>query len=175
MYTILIVFAVLLAAFLLYAASKPNTFRFERSIVVNAPPEKIFPLVNDFRAWTKWSPWEKLDADLKRDYAGAASGVGATYAWLGDKSGQGRMEIVESTPSSKIGIKLDFIKPMQASNKAEFSFIPEAGGGTRVNWVMTGQNPYMAKVMQTVISMDSFLAKDFESGLAAMKAAAEQN
>ena len=105
MSTVLVVIAAIvvlaIVIILILAASKPNTFRLERSTTIKAPPEKIFPFINDFRRWTAWSPWEKLDADLKRDYGGADSGKGATYAWQGKKAGSGRMEIIEATPSSR--------------------------------------------------------------------------
>src|SRR4051794_15908986 len=111
---ILIVVAVVVVAvgiLLVMAASKPNTFRIERSASINAPPEKVFGLIDDFHQWRGWSPWEKLDPDLKRTYSGAANGRGAIYEWQGNnKVGQGRMEIVESAPTSTVAIKLDFLK-----------------------------------------------------------------
>ena len=111
---------------LIAAASKPKTFRLERSTMIKAPPEKIFPLVNDFRRWTAWSPWEKLDAELKRDYGGAENGKGATYAWQGKKSGTAGWRSSRSAPHSRILIKLDFLKPFEAHNTAEFTFTPRA-------------------------------------------------
>ena len=128
MTTVLIVIAVIvvlaIAIILILASMKPKTFRLERSTTIKAPPEKIYPLINDFRRWIAWSPWEKLDADLKRNYGGADSGKGATYAWQGKKSGSGRMEIIEAAPNSKILIKLDFLKPFEAHNTAEFTLTP---------------------------------------------------
>jgi uncharacterized protein YndB with AHSA1/START domain len=170
---ILIVGAVI-AALLAFAATKPNTFRLERSITINAPPEKVFALVNDFKEWRQWSPWENVDADLKRDYSGAASGVGAVYAWEGQMTGQGRMEIVESTPAERVSIQLMFIKPWQATNTAEFALTPNAQGGTNAMWAMFGPSPFMSKVMQIFMSMDAMVGKDFEKGLAQLKAAAEK-
>jgi uncharacterized protein YndB with AHSA1/START domain len=173
---LLIIVAIVVMAIvviLLFAASKPATFRLARSTFIKAPAEKIFPLVNDFRRWTAWSPWEKLDAELKRDYGGAGDGKGATYGWQGRKSGAGRMEIIESTPYSRILIKLDFLKPFEAHNTAEFTFTPEHDG-TRVDWAMYGPNVFMAKLMSIFVSMDKLVGKDFEKGLAEMKAAAER-
>jgi uncharacterized protein YndB with AHSA1/START domain len=157
---------------LVMAAAKPNTFRLERSTVIKAPPDKIFPFVHDFRRWTAWSPWEKIDADLKRDYGGAANGKGATYGWEGKKAGVGRMEIIEATPSSRVLIKLDFLKPFEAHNTAEFTFTPQ-GDGTRVAWAMYGPNIFMSKLMSTFVNIDKIVGKDFEKGLAALKASAE--
>ena len=176
MSTLLIIVAIVvvaLMAIVLLAASKPATFRLARSTVINAPAEKVFPLVNDFRRWIVWSPWEKLDAELKRDYGGAESGKGANYGWQGKKSGTGRMEIIESTPPSRVLIKLDFLKPFEAHNTAELTFTPQ-GDGTRVDWAMYGPNIFMAKLMSMFVSMDRLVGKDFEKGLAEMKAAAEK-
>jgi len=143
------------------------------SIAIAAPPEKIFPLIADFHEWTKWSPFENLDADLKRGYAGAEKGVGAVYTWDGKKSGAGRMEILEAPPSSKVRIQLDFSKPMTAHNVAEFTIVPQGEGSSTVTWAMFGPQPFAAKAMSTVMSMDKMVGPQFEAGLASMKKAAE--
>ena len=171
---ILVILVVAIGGVLAYAAMQPDTFRLERSLGIKAPPEEIFALINDFRQWRGWSPWENIDPDLKRDYAGAPSGRGATYAWQGNnKVGQGRMEILESVPSSKVLIKLDFLKPFEAHNTAEFT-LTSAGDATNVNWAMYGPNPFMSKVMCIFMSMDKMVGKSFEEGLASMKAIAEK-
>lgn len=170
---ILIVVAVAIAGLLLYAATKPDVFRVERSTLVNAPPENIYPLIADFHQWTKWSPYEKLDPAMKRTYGGAESGLGANYAWDGNKDiGAGRMEIDEATPPSKIHIKLDFLRPFEANNRAEFTMTPE-GDGTRLTWAMHGPANFISKLMGTLFDMDKMVGKDFETGLAALKAEAE--
>jgi hypothetical protein len=172
--TILIVIVVLIAAVLGFAATKPDTFSVQRSTSIKAPPEKIFAVVNDFHRWTDWSPWEKLDPAMKRTQSGAASGKGAIYEWDGNsKAGAGRMEIIESTPASKVGIQLDFIKPFEGHNIAEFALTPE-GDATRVNWTMRGPTPFVSKVMQVFVSMDTLIGKDFEAGLANLKALTEK-
>ena len=171
--TILGALALLVVLALALAASRPDSFRIERSIVVKAPPHKLFPLVDDFHSWGSWSPWEKLDPDLKRVHGGASKGKGATYAWEGNpKVGSGRMEILESNEAAKVVIKLDFLKPFEAHNQAEFTFIPE-GAATRVNWAMTGPQAFPMKAMSLFMSMDSMVGKDFEKGLASMKEIAE--
>jgi uncharacterized protein YndB with AHSA1/START domain len=158
---------------LAFAASRPDSFRVERQIVVNAPAERLFALIEDFHQWGLWSPWEKLDPQLKRTHSGPPKGVGATYAWEGNPNvGSGRMEILEAAPPSRVLIKLDFLKPFEAHNRAEFTLTPE-GEGTRVLWAMTGAQPFPMKVMGLFMSMDSMVGKDFEKGLAAMKGAAE--
>ncbi|MEC5398351.1 SRPBCC family protein [Uliginosibacterium sp. H1] len=163
-----------LVVILAYAATRPDAFRVERSLLIQAAPERIFPLVNDFHQWGKWSPYEKLDPAMQRKFGGADRGKGATYAWEGnDQAGKGRMEIIESQAASRIAIDLQFIEPFAARNLAEFSFRPEAGG-TRVSWAMQGSNPYIAKVMQVFMDFDHMIGRDFEAGLAALKQIAEQ-
>jgi len=170
---IVLIIVALIAALLIYAASRPASFRIERSTAINAPPEKIFPLINDFHRWNAWSPWEKLDEGLKRTFSGPASGKGAVYEWLGNnKVGQGRMEITDATAPSKVTIKLDFLKPFEAHNTAEFTLAPQ-GGATRVNWAMYGASPYMARLMGLVFNMDKMLGASFDQGLANLKAQAE--
>lgn len=174
MLTALLVLAILAALVLVHAGTKPDTFRVERSIVMQAPPEKIFTLLNDFHRWPEWSPWEKLDADMKRTHAGAASGPGAVYSWQGNrKVGEGRMEIVDSSPPSRVLIKLDFLKPFEAHNTAELTLV-KRGDATQVTWAMYGPANFMSKLMQVFMSMDRMIGKDFESGLANMKALAER-
>src|SRR5437773_5865734 len=171
---VVIVVFVLLAALFGYAATKPDTFRIQRSASMKAPPERIFPHINDFHRWGAWSPWEKIDPALQRTYSGAADGQGAVYEWEGNKKvGKGRMEIMQASPPAKIVIKLDFFKPFEAHNTAEFTLQPQ-GDSTNVTWVMHGRQPYMFKVMTTFFNMDKMVGKDFEAGLANLKGIAEK-
>ena len=172
--TILIVLVALIALVLIVAATRPDNFRVERSVVVAAPSEKIFPLIDILQNWRAWSPYERKDPAMQRTYSGAASGVGAAYAWKGNKEvGEGRMEIVESTPPSTVRFKLDFAVPFEAHNEAVFTLEPVAGG-TRVGWAMTGASPFMFKLMGLFVNMDTMIGRDFEAGLAALKAQAEK-
>jgi uncharacterized protein YndB with AHSA1/START domain len=172
--TAAIVFVVLVAALLAFAATRPDSFRIQRTVSVNAPPEKVFEAIDDFHKWGSWSPWEKLDPAMKRTHGGSARGKGAVYEWDGnDKVGAGRMEIVESSPATKIAIKLDFARPMEGHNVAEFTLEPK-GSGTSVTWAMYGPSPYLTKLMTVFVSMDSMVGKDFETGLANLKAVAEK-
>ena len=174
LWTIASVIAVLIAAVLIYATTKPDTFSVTRSASIKAPPEQIFAVINDFHRWTDWSPWEKLDPDMKRTQGGPASGKGATYAWEGNsKAGAGRMEIIESTPASKVGIQLDFSKPFEGHNIVEFVLVPQ-GDSSNLTWTMHGPTPYISKLMQVFVSMDRLIGKDFEAGLANLKALAEK-
>ena len=146
-----------------------DTFRVERSVVVNAAPEAIFPQVYDFHNWVHWSPYETMDAEMAKTFAGADRGQGAIYSWVGKKAGSGRMEILTSEPSSKIVIQLDFSKPFVAHNTAEFTFEKE-GGKTKVTWAMHGPATLMSKVMGLFMSMDKLVGPQFEEGLANLKA-----
>src|SRR5216683_7040172 len=152
--------AVLLAAVLIYAATKPDVFRVQRAASIKAPPEKIAAALSDFHGWEAWSPWEKMDPAMKRTYSGAASGKGAAYAWEGNsKVGEGRMEITEASPPSKVTIRLDFIKPFEGHNIAEFTLEPK-GDSTNVSWAMHGPTPYIAKIISVFVSMDRMIGKD---------------
>jgi len=150
-----------------------NTFRVERSVLIEAPPAAIFPYIDDFRAWADWSPYEKMDPDLAKTYSGSQRGQGAAYAWVGRKAGSGSMEIVRSDPPSKVVIKLDFTKPMTAHNTAEFTLEPQ-GSGTKVTWAMFGPNTLLSKVMGLFMSMDRLVGPQFEEGLANLKRLAER-
>jgi uncharacterized protein YndB with AHSA1/START domain len=170
---IAIVLAIAIAVVLVLAAAKPDTFSVQRGTTMKAPPEKIFSLINDFHQWGKWSPWENRDPAMTRSFSGAESGRGAVYAWEGNKNvGSGRMEILDASTPSKITIKLDFFKPFEAHNTAEFTMLPHADA-TSVNWVMDGPAPFMSKMMQVFMNMDRMIGKDFEAGLANLKGLAE--
>jgi uncharacterized protein YndB with AHSA1/START domain len=173
MLTLVLLVVVVILVILGLAATKPDSFRLERRTHIAAAPERVFALIDDFHSWAAWSPWEKLDPGMRRTHGGPASGVGATYAWEGNKKvGSGRMEIVESVPPSRLAVKLDFLRPFEAHNVAEFALVP-SGGGTDVTWSMHGPSPFMSKVMQVFTSMDAMVGKDFEAGLRNLKAAAE--
>lgn len=156
------------------AATKPDTFRVQRSAAIKAPPDKIFPLINDFRQWGAWSPYEHKDPAMKRSYSAATSGRGAVYEWDGDNNvGAGRITITDTSPPSKVFIDLDMRKPFAASNKVEFTLVRN-GDGTNVTWEMQGAAPYITKIMQVFCDMDQMVGKDFEAGLANLKANAEK-
>lgn len=173
-----VVLAIVIAVVLVLASTKPGTFRVQRDALMKAPPERIFPLISSFHQWRDWSPWENRDPDLKRSYDGAGSGKGAVYAWEGNKKvGSGRMEILETSLPSKIVIKLDFFKPFEGHNIAEFTMLPQNGGAaptTSVSWVMHGPAPFMHRVMQVFMNLDKMIGKDFEAGLASLKSLAEK-
>ena len=166
--------AIAIAVVLILAARKPATFSVVRAIDVKAPPEKIFPLINDFHQWVSWSPYENKDPAMKRSYSGAESGTGAIYGWEGNSNvGAGRMEILDASVPSKILIKLDFFKPFEGHNTAEFTMLPQ-GGATHLSWVMRGPAPFISKLMQVFMNLDHMVGKDFEVGLANLKKLTEK-
>ncbi|WFP77104.1 SRPBCC family protein [Mesorhizobium sp. WSM4906] len=172
--TILVILVVIVAAVLVLAATRPNDFVVSRSAVIKAPAEAIFPLINDFKHWPAWSPFEKLDPNMQRTLSGADSGNGAVYAWEGNsKAGKGRMEITNSVPSSLVSLKLDFEKPFRANNTVDFTLSP-SGDGTNVTWSMRGARPFIAKLMGLFMNFDALIGKDFEAGLDNLKRATER-
>lgn len=143
-----------------------------RATHVDAPPERVLPLLEDFREWQQWSPWEGLDPDLKRTFIGPEKGVGSHYHWSGNKkAGEGTMEIVAAGPQGVV-VDLQFLKPFKATNVTEFTLTP-AGGGTDVDWVMTGERSAVMSMMGKLF-FDKSIGNDFEKGLASLKAAAER-
>ena len=160
------------AGVLAFAATKPNSFRVQRATSIKAPPEKIFPLLNDLHNFASWSPYEKKDPAMKRTHSGAPSGKGAVYEWDGDKNvGRGRLVIADSTPPSKVTLDLDMLAPLKAHNIVEFTLEPK-GDMTHVTWAMNGQVPYVAKIVH--VFLDKMVGQDFEAGLANLKAIAER-
>ena len=146
------------------------SFEHTRSITVAAPPAAVHALIDDLHAWTKWSPWEGLDANLERKYSGSEKGVGARYGWVGKKSGQGSMAITRAMPD-RIDLDLDFVKPFKANNKAVFRFEPE-GSATRVTWTMSGTRNVLLALMGKLF-FDAMIGRDFDKGLAKLKTIAE--
>ena len=172
MLPILALVAAPVAAVLGYAATRPDRFRVERTTTIAAPPEKIVPLIEDFRRWAEWSPYEKMDPEMKKTYGGSPSGRGATYAWEGRKVGAGRMEITDATPF-RVTFDLQFEKPFRASNVGEFT-LHSAGGNTTVTWSMDGQASYVSRLIGVFVNMDRMIGRDFEAGLATLKSVAER-
>jgi uncharacterized protein YndB with AHSA1/START domain len=160
---------------MIFAATRADTFRLERSTTIKAEPAKVYALLNDFHNFSSWSPWQKLDPALQATQSGAPSGQGAVYAWTGnDAVGSGRMEILQAVPNTSVTVKLDFIKPFEAHNTSLYTLTPGTGGTTTVTWAMYGPSPYISKLMGVFVSMDSLIGKDFERGLANLKTVAEK-
>jgi carbon monoxide dehydrogenase subunit G len=171
---ILLVLVIAVCLLLVFAATRPGTFHVERTTAIKAPPEKIFPMINNFHSWAAWSPYESLDPAMKKSFSGADSGPGAVYEWEGNsRAGKGRTEIVESIPASKIKLKLDMIKPIEGHNDVEFTLQPK-GDTTNVTWGMSGHSSLMVKVVGIFMNMDRAVGSDFEKGLSNLKTIAEK-
>lgn len=169
-----LVLVLVVVALLALASRKPDHFRVERSVLIDASPERIYPLVEDFHLWLRWSPYETRDPEMARIYSGAEMGAGAVYEWDGDRSiGSGSMEILEAEAPSRLVIALHFRTPMQADHMAIFTFVPE-GDATRVTWAMEGKSGLIARLFHLFFDMDKMVGADFETGLAALKAEAER-
>ncbi|MCU7374781.1 SRPBCC family protein [Paucibacter sp. O1-1] len=172
--TIALVIVAALALLLIYAATRPDSFRVERSTRIQAPPEKIYALIHDLKGFNRWNPYEKKDPAIKGQYSAVTAGPGARYGWESDKVGVGSMEITEVAAPSRVAMKLDFVKPFEAHNQVEFRLRPE-GGATQVSWAMQGPSPFVSKLIGVFISMDRMIGQDFEDGLANLKSLAEQH
>jgi hypothetical protein len=171
---VIIIVIVLIAAVLIFAATRPDSFRVQRATSIGTAPDKIFPLINDFKHWSSWSPYEKKDPAMKRAFSGAASGQGAVYEWDGNSQvGKGRIEIIDASAPSRVTIKLDMIKPMEGHNIVDFTLEPR-DGATQLTWAMRGRCAYVHKVMGLVLNMDKMIGRDFEIGLANLKTLAEK-
>ena len=169
----LAVIAALVGVFLVMVFMQPSKLHVERSIVINATTASVFAEVNDFRRWDNWSPWAKLDPNVKNSFKGPKMGKGAMFHWDGnDDVGEGSMEIVASEPSERIAIDLRFIRPFEDRSDVQFHFKPQ-GEQTEVTWTMEGENNFVAKVMCLFMDFEKMIGADFEKGLASMKQSVE--
>lgn len=174
---ILIAVAALVAAavavILILAARKPDVFRVHRSATIRAPAERIYPLVASLRGFARWSPYEKKDPDMRREFDGPEAGIGASYAWAGDRNvGRGRITVVDAEAPGRVEMSLDMLSPMKVSNIVEFTLAPQ-GDATLVTWAMRGKTPFFCKILQTLFDMDKMCGRDFEAGLADLEALVE--
>jgi uncharacterized protein YndB with AHSA1/START domain len=171
---LLIAILVVIAFFLVVGLTTSAAFSIVREADFKATPQKVFAEINDFRNWAAWSPWEKMDPTMQRSFSGAATGVGAKYAWVGNKKvGEGNMEITRSQAPSNLELDLHFLKPFQADNVTEFTLTPN-NGGTHFKWEMRGQTPFMLRMMKMFMDMDKMVGKDFDAGLANLRGVVEK-
>lgn len=169
----LVFIALVTIGILVLAANKPDVFRLQRSIVIEAMPERIFPLIDDLRAHESWNPFDKPDPDTRKTHTGSIQGAGAVYEWNGKgPAGAGRLSILESHPCSRIGMQLEMLKPFKTRNQVTFTLVP-AGASTHLTWSMQGPVPYPAKIMHALLNMDRMIGKQFELGLTNLKSIAE--
>ncbi len=155
------------------ASTRPDTFRWSRTQRIEAPPAKLFPLVNDLRAMNTWNPYALREPNGTASYRGPTSGPGAAHDFATSKSGTGTIEILESAPPAKVVMRLQMLKPFKADNKVEFTLEPK-GTGTDVTWAMSGRQPLLSKAMTLFIDCDKMVGRDFEEGLRNLKGIAER-
>jgi hypothetical protein len=164
---------VFLVALIAFIACRPSVFHVERTATVNAPPETVFAIINDLHQWALWSPWEHLDPNMKKTYSCPEAGVGASYAWNGNKNaGEGKLTISESKPGARVAMNLEFIRPFACQNQVDF-LLTAVAGGTQVRWTMDGKNNFMAKAFGLMMNMDKLVGTDFETGLANLNKVAQ--
>lgn len=171
---ILLVLVLAVGGFLVYAATRPDTYRVSRSMTIAAPPPVVYAQLDDFKSWSAWSPWDKLDPTMKKTYEGPAEGVGASYSWQGnDKVGKGRMTITDAEPPKQIKYRLEFMEPFAAVAATTFDIAPAGEGASTVTWTMDGKNNLVGKVFGIFMDMDKTIGADFEKGLSGLKTVAE--
>ncbi len=157
-----------------YAATRPNDFSISRSAIINAPPEVVFPLINDLRQFDRWNPFAKADPSIRLEYSGPDNGAGAKSTWDSSGSaGKGMLEITGSSAPSQINMLLHMIKPIRARNDIVFA-VQTVAGGSNVSWTMRGKQPLIGKIISTFMSMDRMVGGPFERGLADLKILAEK-
>lgn len=171
---ILLVLALIIVGVLVAAAFRPGVMHVTRSATMAATPAEVFAVVNDFRRWNEWSPWAKLDPEMKVTLEGPPTGVGAVYKWSGNKDvGEGSTTLVESVPDQKVGMKLTFVRPFPGESDVEFTFEPE-GEGSKVTWTMDSPQPYLGKLVGMFIDCEKMCGDSFVEGLGNLKAIVEK-
>ncbi len=165
--------AVVLAGFLAFVATRPAHYHVERKVAINAPAEIVYAELEDLRRWAAWSPWDKIDPNLKKTFEGPERGVGQSYTWQGnDEVGKGKMTITSAEPLKRVGYKLEFFEPMESQAQADMK-LTQAGDKHEVTWGMDGENNFVGKLFCVFVDMDKMIGKDFEKGLAQLKGVTE--
>lgn len=155
------------------AMRQPDTFRVMRMRYIVASPAEVFPFLNSPRAASQWSPFEK-DPQMKKIYSGPEAGVGAKMTWDGNRqTGAGDIEIIESVPDQRVVLRLNMQRPMRASNLVTYE-LEAVDGGTEITWIMSGDQPFLGKLINLVINCDRMVGGEFEKGLATLKSLVEK-
>ncbi|MCH9807183.1 MAG: SRPBCC family protein [Alphaproteobacteria bacterium] len=165
----------LLIAFAAYVAMLPAQFTVARSTTIAAPPEVVFPHVNNLKKWDAWSPWAKRDPNMTMIYDGPEAGIGQSGKWSGNEEvGEGKMTITDSTPHQNIKLNLEFIKPFEGNSDVEFRFEP-VGEGTKVTWSLDGDQGFFERGLMLLLGMDmaQMIGDDYDKGLAKLKKVVE--
>lgn len=172
--TISLLIGVALAVLLIYAGTRPDAFHVERSATIQAPAERLHPLINDLRGFNTWNPYARKDPAMQGQYSGPAAGPGAVYEFQGNQDvGKGRIGITAASAPSSVTMQLDMFEPFAARNVVTFTLVPE-GGATRLTWAMDGPSPFISRLIGVFINMDQMIGRDFEAGLGHLKALAEK-
>lgn len=171
---IVVLVAAAIVVILIFAATRPNSFHVQRSIIIHAPAEKIFPLINNLRAWDRWEPQDRKDPTMKKTFIGPESGTGSAMEWDSKgQGGKGRLVITESVPPNRAAVKVDFIRPFEAHNLNEFTLEPQAGG-TKVTWSIQASNLFAMKLVGVFFNIQREFGKHVETGLSNLKSVAEK-
>lgn len=159
----------LLALFCIFISTREGKFRYERSDVIKAPPEKIFPYLIDFKRGHEWSPYEKMDTNMKKTFSGPDMAVGSTMDFDGNQdAGSGKLEILQIVPNELVQIRLTMLKPFEAVNLVEYRLTPEADG-TRFTWTMSGDSGFIGKLLNFFVDCEKMVADQFSAGISNLK------
>lgn len=162
-----------LVLFCIFITTREGKFRYERSDVIKAPPEKIFPYLIDFKKGGEWSPYEKIDPNMKKTFSGPEMQVGSIMEFEGNRdAGSGKLEILKIVPNELVEIRLTMIKPFEGVNIVEYKLTPEADG-TRFSWVMSGDGGFVSKLLNFFVDCEKMVADQFTVGINNLKAIIE--
>jgi len=164
--------AAVLGVLALVIATRPAAFRVQRTAVIAAPAGVVYAQLDDLHRWGAWNPFEKADPTTRLTFSGPERGVGSSYHFAGRRMGEGRMTIAEARPNELVGIRADFIKPMAATHRIDFTLAP-VRGGTSLTWAMSGRNGFLGKAVSLFVGMDRMVGGEFEKGLADLKRISE--
>ncbi len=160
---------VVIAFICLYAAFTPPGYVLSREMLVKATPEAIFPYINNSKKAQDWMPWKDSDPAAQMQYSGPDEGVGSTSSW--DSTGPlgtGKAEVVESVQNKVVKTQLTYTRPMTMSQLAEIALTPTLDG-TVVRWSVSGQSPFLCRVVGIFMNMDKMIGGEFEKGLKKLK------
>lgn len=161
--------AAILVVFLIYVATRPNTFHYEVSDIIDAPVEKVFPFLSDLKKGGEWSPFERVDPNLVKEFVGESDRVGAKLIFKGNKeAGAGSIEITEIALNERVRLRLIMTEPMKAENDIEYSVI-DVNGKTKFTWVMSGEVGFLGKLVNVIIDCEKMIVDQFHRGISNLK------
>lgn len=158
----------LLVLFLIYVSTREGKFQYSVSRKLNAPIDKVFPYLSNIKLGSEWSPFEKVDPNMKKEY------VGSKLIFEGNKdAGAGSVEILKVVPNELVELKLIMTAPLKAENKIEYRVVPE-DGGTRFTWSMSGDGGYITKLMTVFMDCEKMITDQFNKGMDNLQAIVEK-